>query len=173
MSLNTLNPLVMPRNYGQSTQTQTTTPSFSPQEWEFIQTMRRTGWDMNQQPQMVQNMQNQMQQSDPYIDFTNEFSKCSASVQNKVLNDPEFRSAMTECDNRMQAMVEDISRPQVMQTPDGRVAFEKMLAVFRQTKDKYVKEEADNLEALQKVMQDEVVKKRIAELNGTIKDGGE
>jgi hypothetical protein len=72
---------------------------------------------------------------------------------------------MDDCDKRIQAMVEDLIRPQLMQTPDGRIAFEKMLATFRQVRDKYSKEESDNLEALQMVMQDEVVKKRIAELN--------
>ena len=165
MSLNSLNPLIMPRNFGQQLTQQNNTSSVSPQEWEYIQTMRRTGWDVNQQ-------QNQVPQSDPYIDFAGEFSKCSSSVQNRILNDPEFKSAMDECDRRIQSMVEDIVRPQVMQTSEGRIAFEKMLAVFRQTRDKYSKEEAANLEALQKVMQDEVVQKRIAELNNLQRAGG-
>ena len=162
MPLSNLNPLVMPRNFNQQS-IQQTTPSVSPQEWEYIQTMRRTGWDMNQQPQI----QNQIQQSDPYIDFAGEFSKCSSTVQNRIMSDPEFKSAMDECDRKIQAMIEDVIRPQVMQTSDGRMAFEKLLAIFRQVKDKYVKEESESLEALQKVMQDEVVKKRIAELNLT------
>jgi hypothetical protein len=161
MSLSNLNPLAMPRNFSQPTAQ--TTPSVSPQEWEYIQTMRRTGWDTNQQPQIQQ--QPQIPQSDPYVDFVNEFSKCSSVVQNKILNDPEFKPTMDDCDKRIQAMVEDLIRPQLMQTPDGRIAFEKMLATFRQVRDKYSKEESDNLEALQMVMQDEVVKKRIAELN--------
>lgn len=165
MPLNSMNPLIMPRNYGQQFFQQQNNQSVSPQEWEYIQTMRRTGWDMNQQPQ-IQQQQNQVQQSDPYVDFANEFSSCSPTVQNKILNDKEFKSTMDECDKRIQAMVEDIIRPQLMQTPEGRIAFEKMLATFRETRDKYVKEESESLEALQKVMQDEVVRKRIAELNG-------
>ena len=164
MPLNSVNPLTFPINYGQQLSQQQNNPGFSPQEWEYIQTMRRTGWDMNQQPQN-QPQQNQVQQSDPYIDFSNEFSKCSSVVQNKILNDPEFKVTMNECDKRIQSMVEDIIRPQVMQTTDGRLAFERMLATFREVKDKYIKEENESFEALQKVMQDEVVKKRIAELN--------
>ena len=73
----------------------------------------------------------------------------------------------------MQSMIEDIIRPQVMQTPEGRVSFEKMLATFRQVKDKYIKEENESMEVLQKVMQDEVVKRRIAELSGMQKAGVE
>lgn len=161
MSMNSINPLIMPRNTSQ--QFQQSTP-VSPQEWEYIQTMRRTGWDLNQQPQINQQPPQQYQ-SDPYIDFTNEFSKCSNTVQNRILNDPEFKSAIDECDKKIQSMVENIIRPQVMQTPDGRVSFERMLAVFRNVRDKYSKEESDSLETLQKLMQDEVVKKRIVELN--------
>ena len=66
MSLSDINPLVMPRNFMQSSMQSPMqqSTSVSPQEWEYIQTMRRTGWDMNQQfPQ-----QNQIPQSDPYND---------------------------------------------------------------------------------------------------------
>lgn len=166
MSLSNINPLIMPKNFNQQP-IQQSSPNVSPQEWEYIQTMRRTGWDINQQPQT----QNQIQQSDPYIDFANEFSKCSSLVRNKILNDPEFKSTMDECDRKIQAAIEDVIRPQVMQTSDGRMAFERMLAVFREVRDKYTKEETENFEALQRVMQDEVVKKRIAELNNQ-KAGG-
>lgn len=168
MSLNNLNPLTMPRSFLQQPQQQAS--SVSPQEWEYVQSMRRTGWDMNQMPQVQQ--PNQPQISDPYTDFSNEFSRCSTTVQNKILNDPEFKNAMLECDKKIQAMVEDVIRPQVMQTPDGRIAFERMLAIFRKIKDGYIKEETENLEVLQSFMQDEVVKKRIAELNAAKSMGG-
>ena len=167
MSLSSLNPLIMPRNIAQPSQQQG--QAVSPQEWEYVQSMRRTGWDMNQMPQMLQ--QNQVPQSDPYLDFSNEFSRCSTSVQSKILNDPEFKSTMQECDRKIQSAIEDMVRPQVMQTPDGRISFERMLATFRQVKDKYIKEETENMEILQTFMQDEVVKKRIAELSANKKVG--
>lgn len=133
------------------------TPNVSPQEWEYIQTMRRTGWQEPpvQQPQQL---------SDPYSDFEAEFSKCSTTVQNKILNDEEFKKSMQYCDNLMQSAIEDAVRPQVMQTPNGRIAFERMLATFRSVKDKYAQEEIQNMERLHKIMEDEVVKKRLAEL---------
>ena len=169
MSLRHISPLVMPSNLMESSMQSPMqqSASVSPQEWEYIQTMRRTGWDMNQQfPQ-----QNQIPQSDPYIDFVNEFGKCSSNVQNRILEDSEFKMTMNECDKRMQSMIEDVIRPQVMQTSEGRIAFERMLATFRQVRDKYIKEESENLEALHQVMQDEVVKQRIAELNNKKKVG--
>lgn len=135
--------------------------SFSPQEWEFIQQIRRTGYDPNQ----IARQQSQMvNQSDPYSDFEIEFSKCSTTVQNRILNDAEFKQSMYECDRIMQATIEQIIRPQVIQTNEGRIAFERLLATFRNVKDKYSKEEADNMERLQRLMQDDVVKQRLAEI---------
>ena len=134
----------------------------SPQEWEYIQQIRRTGYDQNQMQQLNIN------QSDPYTDFETEFSKCSTAIQNKILNDSDFKQSMFECDKIMQATIERAIRPQVMQTTEGRVAFEKLLAVFRNIKDRYIKEEAENMEKLQKLMQDDVIKKRLAEIEKNV-----
>lgn len=153
MSIMNQNPLIPNGNIFSNK----STPNVSPQEWEYIQTMRRTGWQepSAQQPQQL---------SDPYSDFEAEFSKCSTTVQNKILNDEEFKKSMQYCDNLMQSAIENAVRPQVMQTPNGRIAFERMLATFRSVKDKYAQEEIQNMERLHKIMEDEVVKKRLAEL---------
>ena len=158
MPLSNQNPLLG----GFSNTNNTPSNNVSPQEWEYIQQIRRTGYEPNNQP--VQQINNQ---SDPYNDFEIEFSKCSATVQNKILNDSEFKQAMFECDRLIQATMEALIRPQVMQTRDGRIAFERLLATFRNIKDRYIKEEADNMERLQKLMQDDVVKKRLAELENS------
>lgn len=144
--------------------------SVSPQEWEYIQQIRRTGYDQNQAQAQAQQQQ---QQSDPYNDFESEFSKCTGITQNKILNDDEFKSIMYECDKHIQSMVEKIVRPQVIQTKEGRIVFEKLLATFRQLKDRYSKEEEQNMEKLQMLMQDEVVRKRLMELenNGNSNKG--
>ena len=83
MSIMNQNPLIPNGNIFSSK----STPNVSPQEWEYIQTMRRTGWQESpaQQPQQL---------SDPYSDFEAEFSKCSTTVQNKILNDEEFKKSM-------------------------------------------------------------------------------
>lgn len=161
MSISSQNPLIMPMNgyTNNNNNNNNNFNSFSPQEWEYIQTMRRTGW---QDPAMQQ--QNNLPQSDPYVDFENEFNKCSATVQKRVLDDPEFKSAMNNCDRLIQSAVETIVRPQVMQTQDGRMAFERMLATFRNVRDKYSQEEVKSMERFQQMMQDEVVQKRLAEL---------
>lgn len=149
--------------YGTLTSPQSTLPNVSPQEWEYIQQVRRTGYDPNQL-QQIQNNQQQIQQSDPYNDFETEFLKCSSMIQNRIMEDNEFKNIMLECDRHIQHMIEQLVRPQVMQTKDGRLSFEKLLAVFRQLRDKYAKEESDNIEKFHKLMNDEVVKKRMAEM---------
>lgn len=135
--------------------------SVSPQEWEYIQQVRRTGYDPNQIQQIPQ-----QNFSDPYIDFQNEFNSCSANIQQRILDDKDFKSAMSECDKQIQMMVENLVRPQVMQTKDGRIAFERLLAIFRKLKEGYSNEEAENMKTINMLMQDEVVLKRLSELKG-------
>lgn len=157
MALSIQNPLV--GGFSQSGVSKQNT-GVSPQEWEYVQQLRRTGYDPSQ---FMQQNQSAIQ-SDPYSDFELEFSKCSPVVQSKILNDPAFKQSMLECDNLIQATVESLVRPQVMQTRDGRIVFEKLLATFRNIKDSYAKEEADNMERIQRLMQDDVVKQRLAEI---------
>lgn len=134
----------------------------SPQEWEYIQQVRRTGYDPNQ----LKAIQEQQNISDPYIDFQNEFNSCSTNIQQRIIENNDFKMAMSECDRQIQIMVENLVRPQVMQTKDGRIAFERLLAVFRKLKEGYANEEAENMKTINMLMQDEVVLKRLAELKG-------
>lgn len=53
-----------------------------------------------------------------------------------------------------------------MQTPQGRVAFEKMLASFRDARDKISKQEAKNMEKIHMMMNDDVIKQRMMEIEG-------
>ena len=136
--------------------------TISPQEVEYIQQVRRTGYDFDQ----MRNMQEQQNISDPYIEFQNEFNSCSSNIQQRIMEDKDFRVAMTECDKQIQSMIENLVRPQVMQTKDGRLAFERLLAVFRKLKEGYAHQEAENMKTINMLMQDEVVLKRLAELKG-------
>lgn len=83
MALSPQNPLISGYNVPK-----TPLPQVSPQEWEYVQQLKRTGYD----PSQLQQVQQQMQQivSDPYVEFENEFSRCSPTIQNKILNDSEF-----------------------------------------------------------------------------------
>lgn len=154
MGLNPQNPLLGGMiNYNLNSQSQNITP----QDFEYVQQVRQTG-------SYIPNPNQNFQQSDPYTDFTNEFSGCSVVVRDKIMQDPDFNMAMKECDRQMQLMVENYVRPQVLQTKDGRIAFERLLAVFREIKDKYAREEAANMDRFQRLMNDSKIQQRIIEL---------
>lgn len=126
-------------------------PQYNPQEMEMI---------------MRQKWQNTIPvQTDPLSDFENEFAQCSLSIQKRIREDEEFRQAENACDICIQQTIQQIVKPYIMQDMNARMIFERMLAVFRQTKDRYIREEATATEQLQKIMQDEVVQQRIKELN--------
>lgn len=159
MGLNPQNPLISGYNVPKITM-----PNVSPQEWEVIQQIRRTGYDPNQLQQIQQGVTQQI--NDPYVEFENEFSQCSPITQNKILNNEEFKTAMGECDRYIQHAIEQIIRPQVLQTKDGLMSFERLLATFRNIRDKISDEEGQNLAKIQALMQDEVIQKRLQELSG-------
>lgn len=165
MALSTQNPLISGINIPNNS----SFPNVSPQEWEYIQQVRRTGYDPNQLQQLQQGINN----SDPYVEFENEFARCSTNVQNRILNDIEFKQAMAECDKYVQHTIEQIIRPQVLQTKDGRMSFERLLATFRNIRDKLVDEESQNMAKIQQLMQDDVIQKRLAELSQSkgVEDG--
>lgn len=158
MALSPQNPLISGYNVPKAP-----LPQVSPQEWEYVQQLKRTGYDPNQ----LQQVQQQMQQivSDPYVEFENEFSRCSPTIQNKILNDSEFKAAMAECDKQIQHAIEQIIRPQVLQTKEGSMSFERLLATFRNIRDKFSEEETQNLAKIQQLMQDDVIQKRLLELS--------
>ena len=136
--------------------------NMSPEQWEYVQQVRRTGYDPNMMPQVQQPQQ--PERSDPYNDFITEFNQCSNVVQASILENPEFKQCMAECDKKIQATMEALVRPQVMQTQDGRVAFERLLASFRSVRDQAKQQEAQNMQRIQALMNDDVVRKRIEEL---------
>ena len=126
-------------------------PQYNPQEMEMI---------------MRQKWQNTVPiQTDPLSDFENEFAQCSLSIQKRIREDDEFRQAEAACDACIQHTIQQMVKPYIMQDMNTRMVFERMLANFRQSKDRYIKEEATATEQLQKIMQDEVVQQRIKELN--------
>ena len=129
-------------------------------------------WRMLRKNVLAMGGQQQQQISDPYTDFEIEFQKCSNIIQNKILNDDEFKFSMNECDKQIQHMVEQIVRPQVLQTKEGRISFEKLLATFRNIRDRASVEETQNLEKIQQLMQDDVIQKRLMELSGNINTEG-
>ena len=149
-------PLVYPNTMSQNSYlaNQNQFPT-NPKEMEMIM---RQKWNESQQTPM---------QSDPYTQFQNEMYQCSPTVKNKIMNDDEYRQADYQCELLMKQALEEVLIPQLVNTPNGRLAFERLSAITKNLKQKYIQEEVQANEQLQKLMNDEVVLNRLRELQGT------
>lgn len=103
--------------------------------------------------------------NDPYFELQQIMASCSATVKQKIMNDRNYMVCDQECEALVKQMVEDIIIPQVILTPQGRMAFENFVGTVKKLKDKYHQEEIETTQKLQQLMQDEVVKQRLQELS--------
>lgn len=103
--------------------------------------------------------------SDPYMELMNIMGNCSGTVRANITNNPEYKEVEAECDMLIKQTMEELIVPQVLNKPNGRMAFEKMVAIAKKLRDKYSQEEIAVNEQFQKLMQDEVVQKRLQELS--------
>lgn len=124
----------------------------NPKEMEMIM---RQKWNESQQTPM---------QSDPYTQFQNEMYQCSPTVKNKIMNDDEYKQADYQCELLMKQALEEVLIPQLINTPNGRLAFERLAVITKNLKQRYIQEEVQANEQLQKLMSDEVVLNRLREL---------
>lgn len=102
--------------------------------------------------------------SDPYLELQQTLSSCSATVKQKIMSDKAYMLCDGECETLIKQMVEDIIIPQVLATPQGRMAFENFAGTVKKLKDKYYQEEIETTKKIQQLMQDDVVKQRLQEL---------
>ena len=106
-------------------------------------------------------------ENDPYFELQQILSSCSVTVKQKIMNDKNYIVCDEECETLIKQMVEDIIIPQVIATPQGRMAFENFVGTVKKLKDKYYQEEIETTQKIQQLMQDEVVKQRLSELTQT------
>lgn len=116
---------------------------------------------------------NGIPQSDPYQEFQILMSSCPPNIRYKIMNNDEYVKCDQECELLIKQAVEEAVIPQIINTPQGRIIFEKFLSIAKKLKEKYSQEEVETAEQLQKLMQDEVVQKRLKEIVGNDKIGGE
>lgn len=136
----------------------------NPQEVEL---MMRQKFNQNSLPQ-----NSMLPQSDPYQEFQMIMGSCPPNIRYKIMNNEEYVRCDQECELLIKQAVEEMIIPQILNTPQGRVTFEKFLGVAKKLKEKYSQEEVETAEQLQKLMQDEVVQQRLKELAKEGKDIG-
>lgn len=106
----------------------------------------------------------QQQISDPYTDLVNILNNCSGAVRQSIISNTEYKEVELECDMLIKQTMEELIIPQVLNKPQGRLVFEKLLGVTKKLRDKYSVEES---ETLQKIMGDPVLQKRLEELRNS------
>ena len=100
-------------------------------------------------------------QSDPYTELINTLNNCSGAVRQSIISNPEYKEVELECDILIKQAMEELIIPQLLNKPQGRLVFEKLLGITKKLKDKYSIEES---ETLQRIMGDPVLQKRLEEL---------
>ena len=134
----------------------------NPQEVEL---MMRQKFNQNS---FNQNMNtNNIVQSNPYQEFQSLMNSCSSNIKYKIMNNEEYIQCDNECELLIKQAVEEAIIPQILSNPQGRVVFERFLGVTKKLKEKYSKEEMETAEQFQKLMQDEIVQKRLKELSNS------
>lgn len=103
-------------------------------------------------------------ETDPYLELQQILGSCSATVRQKIISDKNYRLCDEECETLVKQMVEEIIIPQVLATPQGRIAFENFAGTVKKLKEKYYQEEVETTQKIQQLMQDDVVKQRLHEL---------
>lgn len=134
--------------------------SVNPQEVELMMKQKFSQPYFQNQPIYKNGYEN-----DPYTELQQTLSSCSATVRQKIISDQNYRVCDEECEMLVKQMVEEIIIPQVIATPQGRMAFENFVGTVKKLKEKYYQEEIETTQRIQQLMQDEVVKQRLHELS--------
>lgn len=137
----------------------TQNPSLNMNNPQEVELMMRQKFNQNSFSQ-----NNMVPQSDPYQEFQILMSSCPPNIRYKIMNSEEYIKCDQECEMLIKQAIEEAVIPQILNTPQGRVSFEKFLGVTKKLKDKFSQEEVETAEQLQKLMQDEVVQQRLKEL---------
>lgn len=113
---------------------------------------------------MKQKWNEPQQVSNPYNDYIQELNSASPTVRNKILQTQEYNDIDAYCENLIKQAIYETIIPQLVNTQQGRNAFERLSFTTKKLKDYYTQEEVATNEQLQMLMKDEVVIKRLKEL---------
>lgn len=116
-----------------------------------------------QQPQQ-QYQQPQYQQSDPYTSGSEMLAQSSELIRQKISRDQRYLEADRDCEMGVKQFMYSNVIPQYLQTPSGRLTFERWEAVIKELRQEYSNEEVAITNQMQTLMQDPVVLARLREL---------
>lgn len=108
--------------------------------------------------------QPQQNQSNPYSDYVNVFNSLSDVAKEKILADERFSSVYAQCEACLKEYIYAQALPYVLETQGGRISFEQLYSITKTLKDEMTQRDLKKEKQLELLMQDEVVLKRLQEL---------
>lgn len=103
-------------------------------------------------------------ESNPYNDYVNVLNSCSDVTKEKIITDGRFSAAYAQCEGYLKEYLYAQVIPQVLETQPGRIAFEQLYLISKNLKDEFSQKDRQKEKQLELLMQDEVVLKRLQEL---------
>lgn len=106
----------------------------------------------------------QQPQSTAYSDYVNVLNSCSDITRGRILEDDRFNNIYAQCEGYLKEYLYAQALPLVLETQQGRMAFEQLFAVTKALKEEYTQRDLQKERQLELLMQDEVVLRRLQEL---------
>lgn len=106
----------------------------------------------------------QQNQSTAYTDYVNTLNSCSDITRGRILEDERFIGIYAQCEAYLKEYLYTQALPYVLETQQGRMAFEQLYSTTKALKDEYTQRDLQKERQLELLMQDEVVLRRLQEL---------
>lgn len=120
---------------------------------------------IEQQNYLQQQQQQQyVNQNDPYTAGSTLLSQCSDLVRSKIMQDKHYQQVDAECEMLIKQFLYGNIIPQVLNSQQGRIAFEKWEQCIKELKQEYSKEEVAMTQNMNALLSDPVVVARLQEL---------
>lgn len=123
--------------------------------------------------EQLQQLSNQYQQplpqtlqqtNDPYTSGSMLLAQCSDLVRAKIMQDPQYQQIDNECEILIKQYLYGNIIPQILNTQQGRIAFERWEQCIKELKQEYSKEEVAMTQNINVLLSDPVVMARLQEL---------
>lgn len=112
--------------------------------------------------QLLPNQQQQL--SNPYDDYIQTLNSVSDVTKQKITQDERFQVIYLQCTEILNQSLYAKVLPEVLSDQNGRIAFERLYTTTKALKDELVQKDIQKEKTLDLLMQDEVVLRRLQEL---------
>lgn len=113
---------------------------------------------------LINQMAPPQNQSNAYNDYLTTLNSCSDVTRNRILSDERFAAIYGQCELYLKEYLYAQALPYILETQQGRKAFEQLYVVTKSLKDEYNQRDMQKERQIELLMQDEIVLQRLQEL---------